>query len=291
MKFAVKKSATVSLAAVASLALFAACGIAKNPTSTLNSALQEREVELIGSDAAAFFDALESAGLEPATVDGQIIYGATTLKADAVHCAVISDRDSTKGCEVIDGRRQIELVDKAVISKLISVMKRIGAQIDPGVIGAMNFDVRKVSCTKPVVPNPQVHCRYELSQGRSDSEVELTGSDADAMFDALESAGLEPATVDGQIIYGATTLKADAVHCAVISDRNSTKGCEVIDGRRQIELVDKAVISKLISVMERIGAQINPEVIGAMNFDVREVSCTKPVVPNPEVTCSLKLVK
>ena len=289
MKFAVKKSVTVSVAAVATLALFAACGIAKSPTSSLNSVKQEREVS--GKTAKALFRLLEEGGIEADTIDGRMITGATTLSADMVHCSIVMTANRDKRCEVTKSAKEVSVNHVGITREAIDALEILGARVNEHLIGAINYEIKNLSCTSPVVPNPQVRCRYELSDGRSDSEVELTGSDAAAFFDALESAGLEPATVDGQIIYGATTLKADAVHCAVISDRNSTKGCEVIDGRRQIELVDKAVISKLVSVMERIGAQIDPEVIGAMNFDVREVSCTKPVVPNPEVTCSLKLVK
>ena len=46
MKLAMKKSAAVSLAAVAALALFAACGIAKSPTSSLNSMADDYDWKL-----------------------------------------------------------------------------------------------------------------------------------------------------------------------------------------------------------------------------------------------------
>lgn len=290
MKFTVKKSVTVSVASLAALSIFSACGIHKSATSSLHSAKQSQEIS--GLTAAALFALLEKTGIEADTIDGRMIVGATNLSAETVHCTVAMTANQDKRCELEKSGQGYEVTENSVTEKAVEALKILGAQVDQQLIGALNYEIKNLTCTSPVVPSPVISCTYELSSGRSDQALELSAFDAATFFDALTAFGLKPATVDGHVIYGATTLKADAIHCSSGFDANFTKSCEAsADGNDQLELNDAALAEKLVNVMERIGAQVDPQLIGATNYEVRDVSCTKGVYPGAHASCSLKLAK
>lgn len=288
MKFAVRKSVTTSVVSFAALSMLAACGVT-NQTSQLASAKQTHEVS--GKHAEALFHLLEAAGIEVDTVDGRVIIGATTLGADLVHCSVAMTANQDKRCEIEKSGRGQEVSEAAVAEKAVEALEAIGARVDERLIGAINYEIKNLTCTAPVVPNPEVNCSYELSSGRASKDVEFSGDDAESIFNALESAGVQPASIDGRIIVGATTLKADAVHCSMSFDANFTKRCEISAEGREIELRDAALAASLVTALENIGAQLDTGLIGANQYEVHEVSCTRPVVPSPVFSCSLKLSK
>lgn len=291
MKFAVRKSVNVSVASISFLFLVNACGAKANENAFLRSA--KADLEVSGEHAEALFRLLEEAGIKADTVDGRVIIGATTLTADKVHCSVASTANQDKRCEIKKSGEAYDVSKASVAARAVKSLDSLGAQVDPRLVGAINYEIKNVSCTSQVVPNPEISCSYELSQGRSDLGLELSGVDASTFFDSMEASGIQPATIDGQVIYGSTTLNADAIHCTSSYDANFTKHCEITDGASgsELKLNDAAMAHKMVEVMARIGAIVNPHLIGANNYEVLEVSCTKPVVPNPEVSCHLKLVK
>lgn len=291
MKFTVKDSVNASLASIAGLFLLNACGMNANENAKLVSAEQSREVS--GIHAAALYGLLEEAGIAADTIDGRVIIGATTLSAETVHCSIASTANQDKRCEIQKSGEAYDVSKASVAASAIESLDSLGAQVDRRLIGAINYEIKNLSCTSPVVLKPEISCSYELSHGRSDLALELSGLDASTFFDSMEASGIQPATINGQVIYGSTTLNADAIHCTSSFDANFTKHCEITDGPSgsELKLNDAAMARKMVEVMERIGAKVNPQLVGANNYQVLEVSCTKPVVPNPEVSCHLKLVK
>lgn len=291
MKFAVRKSISVSVASISCLFLVNACGMGVNENALLRSA--EANLEVSGEHAQALFGLLEEAGIKADTVDGRVIIGATTLSADKVHCSVASTANQDKRCDIQKSGEAYDVSKAEVAARAVESLESLGALVDPRLIGAVNYEVKNLSCTSPVVPKPEIHCSYELSQGRSDLALELSGVDASTFFDSMEAAGIQPAKVNGQVIYGSTTLKAESIHCTSSFDAHFTKHCEFIESESgsELKLDDKTMAGKMVEVMERIGAKVNPHLVGANNYKVLDVSCTKPVVPNPEVSCSLNLLK
>jgi len=204
MKFAVRKSVNVSVASISFLFLVNACGAKANENAFLRSA--QADLEVSGEHAEALFRLLEEAGIKADTVDGRVIIGATTLSADMVHCSIASTANQDKRCEIQKSGEAYDVSKASVAARAVKSLDSLGAQVDPRLVGAINYEIKNVSCTSPVVPNPEISCSYELSQGRSDLGLELSGVDASTFFDSMEASGIQPATIDGQVIYGSTTL-------------------------------------------------------------------------------------
>jgi hypothetical protein len=65
----------------------------------------------------------------------------------------------------------------------------------------------------------------------------------------------------------------------------------VINRGQMKQIPDAALAKKLAAVMDELGALINPELVGAMNYKVNQVACSKGVFPGARANCSLKLAQ
>lgn len=239
-----------------------------------------------GAAAAALFQLMQESGIAAETIDGHVIVGATNYKADSIHCSIIMNADQTKKCTLLKSGKSIEIAGQTVIQDAVTALDEMKARVDAELIGALNYEVKNIACSKPVVPNPTVTCTY---QDGGASALELSADHSDAIFAALSGAGVRPETVDGRLPTGAVNLKADQINCSIISDLNRTTRCSVVARGDNLAINDSSVNRKLASIFEDIGAVMRPVLIGAMNYQVNHVACSKGVFPGARATCSVNL--
>jgi hypothetical protein len=239
-----------------------------------------------GASAAAIFQLMQESGIPAETIDGHVIVGATNYKADTVHCSVIMNAEQTKKCMVTKSGKSIDVTRQVVNQDAITALDAMEARVDAELIGAINYEIKNVSCSRPVVPNPVVTCTYY--QGGA-SALELNADNSDTIFAALSNAGVQPETIDGRLPTGAVNLKADQINCSIISDMNRTTRCSIVSKGRLIEIRDAGTSRKLAAVFGDIGAVMNPELIGAINYQVNHVTCSKGVFPGARASCSVNL--
>ena len=239
-----------------------------------------------GASAAALFELMQESGIEAETMNGHVIIGATNYKADTIHCSVIMNADQTKQCTVIKSGKSIEIARQSVVQDAVTALDEMEARVDAELIGALNYEVKNMTCSKPVVPNPTVTCTYQAGGAAA---LELSADHSDVIFDALSGAGVRPETVDGRLPTGAVNLKADQINCSIISDLNRTTRCSNVSRGNMKDIADASMSRKLASIFEDIGAVMRPVLIGAMNSQVNHVACSKGVFPGARASCSVKL--
>ncbi|MEY4632315.1 MAG: hypothetical protein RIQ81_2435 [Pseudomonadota bacterium] len=120
--------------------------------------------EISGDQAKILHNALESAGVAPETVDGRPILGAVTLKADEVSCKQTFDANLTKECEVSKAGRSLGAVEAGLLEGLIAMLDEQGANVNPQLIGASTYVIRKVECVMTVLAEPTYNCSFEVKK-------------------------------------------------------------------------------------------------------------------------------
>lgn len=277
---------------VVAIPLFTACGVAREPDAGL---LEQNSPgkSVTGKNAQVLFNLLKSSGLkEDPRGTGPFVRRVPKYSVDTLHCAIAMTANQDRSCEIEKNSNVIEIGNKALASQAVDVLKSLKAEVDEELFGAINYEVKNLQCFGETAFARGFSCKYDLPKKDSPSgELELKGSEAEILFDAMESAGIEPATIDGQVIYGATNLEAESAHCARLYDTSATRKCEFVASGIEKEVAGPALARSLTDLMDRLGAAVNPDLVGALNYEIRDIACSKPTIPQPEVRCSLKLVK
>ncbi len=270
--------------------LFAGCNTKKdlNHASKINSQ-GTRSLSVTGSSAVALFQLLKESGVQAETIDGHVIMGATSYKADSIHCMTIMNAEQTKKCAVSKAEKILEVDDQSVALNAVAALDEMGVRVDADLIGALNYEISNINCTRPMVRNPVITCYYD--KRAAVMPATLNAEQSDTIFDAMAGAGVKPETIDGQLPLGATTLKANQIFCSIISDANRTRTCGVLSNGQVIEISDSDTIDNLLDLLGSIGAAVNPELIGAANFQVNNVGCSKVVYPGAHASCVVQISK
>lgn len=284
------KLSNVTITGFIAISIFAGCKT--NEKSRQSSSVKSENagsLSVQGTSAQALFELIKAAQVAAETIDGHVIRGATTFQVDTIHCTTIMDANQTKNCVVSKAGKNVDINQQIIAANAVDSLDQLGARVDADLIGALNYEIKNVTCTRPVVRNPIVTCYFDK---RSEvTPIALNADESDTIFDALSLAGVKPETVDGQIIVGSTTLKADQMYCSILSDANHTRTCGIAVKGQIIDVTNTDSVYKLIDLLSSIGAAVHPELIGAANYEVNQVECSKVVYPGARATCTLKLSK
>lgn len=277
---------------VGALPLFTACGISSPPEAEL-LAQDTGSQSVRGKSAEILFNLLKSSGIkEDPRGTGPFVRRVPKYSAETLHCAIAMTVNQDRSCEIEKNSNVIEIGNKQLVDRAVDVLKSLKAEVDQELFGAINYEVKNLQCFGETAFARGFSCSYNLRKKDSQKpELELSGKQAEILFDAMESAGIEPSLIDGQVIYGATNLDAESAHCARLYDVEASRKCEFTVKGVEKEVRSAALARSLTDLMDRLGAAVNPDLIGAINYEVQNISCSKPTIPQPQVTCSLKLVK
>ena len=98
----------------------------------------------------------------------------------------IINAEQTKKCLISKDRREFEVNAKSVAVNIVKTLDEMDARVDEELIGAMNYAIGHVTCTRPVVRNLIVTCSYD--KRLAVKTVALDDDQIDAIFDALDCA-------------------------------------------------------------------------------------------------------
>jgi hypothetical protein len=120
------------------------------------------ERKISGDQAKSLHAALESTGISAETVDGRPIAGAVTLKADALRCQQRYDANLSKNCEAEKKGLRLKPIDSELLEALVAMLEEQGAQVNPRLVGASNYAIKKISCQMTVLAEPVYECSFGL---------------------------------------------------------------------------------------------------------------------------------
>lgn len=283
-----KKFALVVVAGLAT-----ACGVNTN-NSTVKSADFPVHRSIAGTNAKILFAALEDAGVKPETVDGRIIIGAVTLSAGTLNCRVVMNAIQDASCRVEKDGEYLDVARASLAKRAAEVLEAAKAQTPHALYGVNIYEATDISCTQGVGPFALTRCEFNVSKDSSDDNAsiskEISGDQAETLYKALESANVQAETVDGRVIIGAVTLKADELKCSKSFDGNFTKNCELSKRGERLGEIDSSLLEGLVDLLEDHGAQVSPRLTGANHYAIGEISCQMTVLARPEFNCSFELM-
>lgn len=249
---------------------------------------------VVGKGADSLFDAMENSGIEAERVNGRIIIGAMSLAADTAHCRITMNATQDTECNFRKKEESFDVKDGDHAKKAAVILDQYGARTMHAIYGVKLYEASKLLCTRGNGPLAITRCEFEVANRPDDSASrhrEISNEQARLLYSSLESAGVEPETVDGRPILGSVTLKADETSCKVTYNANMTKVCQVSKKGQSLRPVDASLVEGLIEMLEEQGAQINPNVIGASSYVIRKVECSMTVLAEPTYNCSFELTK
>ena len=284
-----KKFALIAFAGIAT-----ACGA--NSNNSLKSTAQfpvHRSVGGVG--AKALFAALENAGVKPDTVDGRVIIGAVNLSASSLNCRVTMNATQDASCRVEKDGQYLEVASAMVAKGAADALDAAKALQPTALFGANIYQADDITCTQGVGPFGKTQCNFNVRLQPDDQNASIlkniSGEKAETLYKSIESANVQPETIDGQPIYGAVTLKADELTCSKSFDANFTKSCKLSKRGARLGEIESSLLETLVDFLEEQGAQVSPNIIGANHYAIGEISCQMTVLARPEYKCSFELMR
>lgn len=114
-------------------------------------------------------------------------------------------------------------------------------------------------------------------------KVDLATATSDLLIDAMSNAGVTP---DNPHIVGALNLFSARLHCSAAVVPNPIPGCSLlVHGDTWLNIDDQDANAAFYQTLVDLGAS-DPILIGASNFSVALVSCTRVVVPTAHARCT-----
>ncbi|NDE16255.1 hypothetical protein EBZ80_15120 [bacterium] len=124
------------------------------------------------------------------------------------------------------------------------------------------------------------------SAGSAPELKKLEGAHAEALFAALEDAGITPDTVDGRVIIGATNLSAETIRCSIIVNATQDRRCEFENSGKILEVQNQEIARQAVDALESVKAFAR-SAIGATNYEAKDLVCSKAVGPQGAARCEL----
>lgn len=187
------------------------------------------------SDASILFNAIASTGLEPGVNQE---FSTASYSVKDIWCRRAGDLSKTCGLWADN-----VTFDDDVSSWLFPVISRLGSKRIIADDQEVEYEIKNVVCAKTFQPSVKHRCRMDLPQ-----------ADASIIFDALEAAGVDLSTEDGQPIYGATRLAADALYCGSKKSRKRDDliYCGVQSGSLKSDITDTDLKTQLMQILSRL---------------------------------------
>ena len=115
------------------------------------------------------------------------------------------------------------------------------------------------------------------------------GEDANALFAALENAGVKADTVDGRVIIGAVNLYASTLHCRVIMNATQDASCTVEKDSQKLDVASAGIAKAAANALDTADARVPLAVIGVTHYEATDIECSKAVGPYGTAKCDFNV--
>jgi len=115
------------------------------------------------------------------------------------------------------------------------------------------------------------------------------GEDANALFAALEDAGVKADTVDGRVIIGAVNLSASTLHCRVIMNATQDASCTAEKDSQKLDVASAGIAKAAANALDAADARVPLAVIGVTHYEATDIECSKAVGPYGTAKCDFNV--